>query len=447
MLAPPVAPERPAVPSQGTRRLAIVLKGYPRLSETFIAQEILELERRGLVFDIWSLRRPTDKLRHPMHEEISARLFYLPEYLHDDPRRVLTGMVHAIRHLNWRKLMPVFWRDLKRDPTPNRLRRLGQAFVLARELDPAIGHLHVHFLHTPASVTRYAALLTGRSFSFSAHAKDIWTTPDWERAEKISDARFGVTCTADGWKELLRVAAAEGEKVELVYHGLDLARFPAPPSSRPATDGSDPSAPVRIICVGRAVEKKGLDVLIDALAALPTSLNWRLVHIGSGDLIPKLKAQAERLGLGARIEWRGSQAQGKVIEALLEADLFVLPSRPAGDRDRDGLPNVIMEAATQALPIVSTHFAGVPEFVEDGVSGVLVPPNEALSLSVALATAIADPLLRGHLGANAYSRLIADFTFDAGLDRMESLLRAQAGAETILTDDATSAAAGHPTAG
>ncbi|MFK8253192.1 glycosyltransferase [Ancylobacter terrae] len=406
------------------RRLAVVLKGYPRLSETFIAQELLALERRGHALDIWSLRRPTDRLTHPMHDQIGARLFYLPEYLKDDPRRVLRGALHAFR-LNLSALLPVFLRDLARDPTANRMRRLGQAFVLAREIDPAAAHLHVHFLHTPGSVARYTALLTGRGFSFSAHAKDIWTTPDWERAEKIADADWGVTCTRDGWNELARVAApAHRGRLQLVYHGLDLDRFPDPPATRPATDGRDPAAPVTIVAVGRAVAKKGFEDLLDALARLPADLHWRLVHIGSGELRVPLQRQAERLGLADRIDWRGSRAQGEVIEALRAADLFVLPSKPGADGDRDGLPNVIMEAATQALPIVSTRFAGVPEFVADGVSGLLVPPGDAAALAAALEALARDPARRRALGAAALARVRADFSFEAGIARLDTLLRA-----------------------
>ncbi|QIB36410.1 glycosyltransferase family 4 protein [Ancylobacter pratisalsi] len=416
----------------------MVLKGYPRLSETFIAQEILELERRGLEFDIWSLRRPTDRFRHPMHEAISARLFYLPEYLKDDPLRVLRGMAHAFRHLRWKPAIRAFLGDLRRDFSASRLRRLGQAFVLARELDPSIGHLHVHFLHTPASVTRYAALLTGRSFSFSAHAKDIWTTPDWERREKIADARWGATCTADGWNELRRVAGGAGGRVQLVYHGLDLSRFPAPPATRRPASGDDAADPVRLIAVGRAVTKKGFDTLLEALAQLPASLHWHLTHIGTGPLVDSLKEQAIRLNIHDKIEWRGSQAQGAVVEALRAADLFVLPSRPGEDGDRDGLPNVIMEAATQALPIVSTRFAGVPEFVDDGVNGLLVPPGDAPALSAALASLIADPQRRAALGAAAFQRLRADFTFEAGIDRLEDWLRASAnGADMPVAEPAS----------
>ncbi|WP_246702507.1 glycosyltransferase [Starkeya sp. ORNL1] len=419
----------PADPSGIPARIAIVLKGYPRLSETFIAQEILELERRGFQFDIWSLRRPTDRHVHPMHEAITARLFYLPEYLHDDPRRVWRGMVHALRRLDWWPALKVFARDLGRDPTPNRLRRLGQAFVLAREIDPAIRHMHVHFLHTPGSVTRYASLLTGRSFSFSAHAKDIWTTPAWEHHEKIADAGWGTTCTADGLAELRRVTApVDGSRIALIYHGLDLGRFPPPPLPE-ARDGSDPARPVRIVAVGRAVEKKGFDDLIDALARLPAHLNWHFTHIGGGERLPALKAQAERLGLTNRIEWRGSLPQGKVIEALRAAELFVLPSRQGADGDRDGLPNVIMEAATQALPVVSTRFAGVPEFIEHDTNGLLVEPRDVAALADSLATLIADPARRARLGAAAYERVRSGFSFEAGIDRLAGLLTGGAAAE------------------
>src|SRR5918998_417437 len=220
------------------RRIGVVVKGYPRLSETFITQEILGLEERGIGIEIWSLRHPTEKSVHPMHERIRAPVSYLPEYLYQEPLRVLRGLRWSLRQPHFKALMRVFRRDLRRDPTPNRLRRLGQAFVMARELPGEVAHLHVHYLHTPASVVRYAALLTGRTWSFSAHAKDIWTTPDWELREKMADALWGVTCTRTGAARLGSLAPSR-DHVTLVYHGLDLDRFPSPPT-RPPRDGSDP---------------------------------------------------------------------------------------------------------------------------------------------------------------------------------------------------------------
>jgi glycosyltransferase involved in cell wall biosynthesis len=407
--------------------VAIAMKGYPRLSETFIAQELLGLQRLGLSFAIWSLRHPTDGARHMMHREITAPLHYLPEYLRDDRRRVLRGVARAFARPSIVKLLSIFLRDLARDRTRNRLRRFGQACVMARELPAGTRHLHVHYLHTPASVIRYAALSRGLTWSFSAHAKDIWTTPDWERREKIADARWGVTCTRDGHAELVRLAGRP-DKVALLYHGLDLARFPAPPEARLPRDGSDSSEPVRFIAIGRAVAKKGFDDLLAALAILPAGLNWRLTQIGGGELLAALKAQADELGLAARIDWRGPQAQDAVIAALREADLFVLPSKLAENGDRDGLPNVVMEAASQALPIVATDFAGIPEFVRHDREGLLLRPGDVTALAKALERLSRDPQWRARLGAAAFDRLRTDFSARAGLERLHrALLAAVAG--------------------
>jgi glycosyltransferase involved in cell wall biosynthesis len=397
-------------------RIAVVVKGYPRLSETFIAQEILALERSGLDIEIWSLRRPTDGALHLLHRQIRAPVFYLPEYLYQEPLRIVRAVASAVRRPGFGRLMRVFWRDFVRDPTPNRVRRLGQAFVMAEEIDTAVRHLHVHYLHTPASVVRYAALLSGLRFSFSAHAKDIWTTREWEKREKIADSLWGVTCTRSGADELMRVSPMQCPgRVALLYHGLDLARFPAPPAGRPPRDGSDPQSPVEIVTVGRTVAKKGFDDLLSALALLPEELSWRLTHIGSGEMRPALQRQAERLGLADRVAWRGALPQDRVVEILRAADLFVLPCKEGRKGDRDGLPNVLMEAATQALPILSTRFAGVPEFVRDGVDGDLVPPGDVAALAAALRRLVQDPARRSMLGAAALERVRTAFSFEASI--------------------------------
>ena len=409
----------------GAPRIGIVLKGYPRLSETFIAQELLALERRGLCLAIWSLRNPTDRARHPMHDAIRAPVSYLPEYLVAAPLRVVQALAWSVRRPGFRALMALFRADFVRDPGASRLRRLGQAMVLARELPDGITHLHAHFLHSPSSVTRYAAVLTGRSWSVSAHAKDIWTTPDWELREKLGDAAWGVTCTRDG---LARLEALGGrERVALAYHGLDLARFPLPPMDRPPRDGSDPADPILFLCVGRLVAKKGHDDLISALAALPAELHWRLSLIGGGELRAALEARAAATGLSSRVVFHGSQAQPAVIAAMRAADLFVLPTKPAPSGDRDGLPNVLMEAASQGLPIVATDFAGTPEFVAHGRQGVLVPPGDPAVLSAALTALARDPALRRRLAEGALARLRSDFSESAGIDHIAGRLSDCAG--------------------
>lgn len=396
--------------------VGIVVKGYPRLSETFIAQELLGLQRRGLPFRIISLRRPTDTATHPVHEAITAPVDYLPEYLHEDAGRVWRGWLAARRLPGFGRALRTWLNDLRRDPTPNRGRRFGQACVLAAELDPGITRLYAHFLHTPASVARYAAMMRGIPWSVSAHAKDIWTTPDWEKREKLADTAWAVTCTAIGARHLRELAPAE-DRVDLLYHGLDLSNFP-PPAARSRRDGGDPHAPVTIVSVGRAVQKKGYDDVLAALRALPFDLNWRFIHIGGGALATRLKQAADIMGLSDRIEWRGAQSRSGVIAALEEADIFVLASKIAPDGDRDGLPNVLMEAQAMTLPVVATSVSAIPELIDDRVNGRLVKPGDHAALAAALEDLIRDPAARLRLAAAGRARVLAEFSADAGLDRL-----------------------------
>ncbi|MCF8480488.1 MAG: glycosyltransferase family 4 protein [Rhodospirillum sp.] len=400
--------------------LAIILKGYPRLSETFIAQELLALQDRGLAFEIWSLRHPTDKARHALNEKITAKVHYLPEYLYQEPRRVLSALWSRMGTPGFGGVLKTWFRDLVRDPTPNRIRRFGQALVLAAELPDGVRFLHAHFLHTPASVTRYAALMRGLPWGYSAHAKDIWTIPDWEKREKLASASFGVTCTGSGAAHL-RSLAADPSRVGLVYHGLNLNRFPPAPADRPARDGHSVEDPFRLLSVGRLVEKKGYDILLEALALLPPDLHWRLDHIGGGAEAKVLKAQAERLGLTGRITWMGARVQDEVIDAMRAADLFVLPSRITRSGDRDGLPNVLMEAASQMLPLLSTPVSAIPEFITDGVQGRLVEGAPAPWASAIQALAKSPGIRRG-LAEAAHARLVSAFGMDRGITLLEGRL-------------------------
>lgn len=406
--------------------LAVVVKGWPRLSETFIAQELAALEARGHRLAIWSLRRPTDDRRHPLHDAVTAPVAYLPEYLHEEPLRVLGGIRRAARLPGFGAALRLALADLRRDITRNRLRRFGQACVLAAELPPDTPALYAHFLHTPASVARYAAAMRGLRWGVSAHAKDIWTTPDWDKRAKLgagtAGAAFAVTCTRAG-AEHLAALADRADRVRLAYHGLDLSRFPAPPEARPPRDGR--GEPVAILSVGRLVEKKGYDRLIEALARLPAGLRWHFTHIGGGSLKAPLAARAAALGIAGRITWAGAATQPEVIAAMRAADLFVLPSRIAADGDRDGLPNVLMEAASQRLPILATAVSGIPEFITNGTHGTLVP-DDPDALAEALAALISDPARRAREAAAAHARLLVAFTMDAGLATIDAALRSLA---------------------
>lgn len=401
--------------------LAVIVKGWPRLSETFIAQELLALQDKGQKFEIWSLRFPTDIKTHPLHRKITAPVKYLPEYLHLEPMRVWRAWRAARTLPGFRKAKALWRKDFARDMTRNRIRRFGQACVLATELPESVAGLYAHFMHTPSSVARYAAIMTGMDWGFSAHAKDIWTSPDWEKREKLTPstygAAFGATCTAYGAQHL-RSLADTPDRIDLVYHGLDLSRFPSPPK-RPV---KNPNDPLQFLSVGRLVEKKGFDRLIDALALLPKDMQWQWVHIGGGGLKQTLQTQAEKAGVLDRITWRGACDQPEVIQAMRNADMFILPSRIADDGDRDGLPNVLMEAASQKLPIISTDVSAIPEFIDTGQHGLLVQ-DDPVELAAAIIELASDQAKRINYAEAAYTRLTIDFGMDAGITKLVTRLQ------------------------
>jgi glycosyltransferase involved in cell wall biosynthesis len=404
-------------------RLGIILKGYPRLSETFIAQEIRELEKAGFDLEIISLRHPTDKNVHPIHREIKAPVSYLPEYLHQEPLRVFRAWLKARRMPGYRQSFRAFVRDLRRDFNRSRVRRFGQGMVIAAEYARGLGFLYVHFIHTPASAARYGAIISGLDWAVSAHAKDIWTTPGWELAEKLGECRWCVTCTAGGRDELVRHAADPG-KIHLVYHGVDLSRFPPPPERIVAADGRS-GRPVRFLTVGRAVAKKGIDTILSALSLLPPEMEWHWTHIGGGPLREQVTRQAEELGISSRCTFLGARPQEEILKAYRNSDVFVLPCRVEANGDRDGLPNVLVEAQSQCLPVVSTPVSGVPELVEDGVNGLLIPPDSPRDLAESLARLAKDPDLRARLGRAGAGIVRSRFDHKATIGTLVKLLAAE----------------------
>ncbi len=403
-----------------TGKIVVLLKGYPRLSETFIAQELLGLERAGFELEIVAMRRPTDKKRHPVHDEIRARVSYLPEYLHEEPLRVLRALRKTCLLPGFGKALSSFWKDLKRDFSRNRFRRFGQAAVLVAEWPQGGKWLHAHFIHTPASVARYASEISGIPWSISAHAKDIWTSEDWDLAEKLQSADWGVTCTRVGYEKLSSLSGGR-DVMHLSYHGLDLERFPHFDGQRPGRNGSDPTDPLRVLSVGRAVKKKGYDVLLKAFARLPANLHWQFIHIGGGDELDSLKTLAGELGISDRIVWKGSMDQRDVLAHYRDSDLFALACRITADGDRDGLPNVLVEAASQRLVAVSTTVSGISELFVDGENALLVESEDAEALSIALQRVMTDPDLRERLGAAAEARVRKDFDHHNSIHDLDRL--------------------------
>lgn len=402
-------------------KVGFILKGYPRLSETFIAQEIHLLEERGLELEIYSLRAPREEARHPVHAKIRAAVTYIPEYvqLRDlgavlaTARRFPAAFLGALAHALGKSLA-----RRKRSP----LKRLWQAAWLVRQRGLAAGHsvehFHSHFAHTPTELAFYLARITGFTYSISAHAKDIYTSTPEELRERVQAARFLMTCTKFNAERLAEIVGpAHAPKVHEVYHGVDLHNF------APVVREASAFPPRRLLTVARLVEKKGYDDVLKALALLKArGLELPYDIYGAGELREQVKAWIAELGLGSQVTLHGSVTQPVVLEAYRRGGVFVLGSFETANGDRDGIPNSMAEAMSMELPVVATNVSGIPELLEHERTGLLCPARAPEALANAIARLYTEPGLGARLGAAAREKVAHVFDAHRCIDRCEQLL-------------------------
>lgn len=385
-------------------RIAYILKMYPRFSETFIVNEILELERQGVDVRIYSLYKPDDGRFHPSLARVKANVIYVPQYPEMEPERVRAA------HEFLAAARPVAYTTLRAEveaiDQPYALKRFLQGgYIAAHLLKNPVDAMHAHFASVSTRVANYASRLTGIPYSFTAHAKDIFheevSTASLQR--KIAEARFVVTVSrfnqAYLQQEIQRDAPGD---VRCLYNGIDLRHFQ--PNPRLTRD------PALILAVGRLIEKKGFDVLVDACAILDRrGFDFRCEIIGKGELHDALAQQIAALGLAEKVILVGPRPQDKVRAAYQRATLFALPCRIGRDGNRDGLPTVLLEAMACGLPVVTTPVTGNPEIVDDGLNGRLVPENDPLALADALAELLQDEAKRRQMSIAAREKVKRTF--------------------------------------
>ena len=379
------------------RTLGMVLKGYPRISETFISNEIRLLEKMGFNIHIYSMRAPRENFSHDSVKEIKAKVTYLPSsMIWGLPALLWYNLLLILRHPRryWRcvKLMlPRFKLAPKKHTWLKHLLQGGyivQKTVIGQGVD--LGHLHGHFAHTPTTVTMCAACLADVPFSFTAHAKDIYTQDPRRIQDKIDLAKFVVTCTKYNANHLAGIAP-DDKPVHCVYHGINLDLF--------SLNGRQPEAapPYRILTVARFVEKKGIDVILRALSKLRANgLDFRFTLVGEGkkSMERNIRALIDELGLTDVTELPGTVTHDAVIKMLGESDCFTLGCRQAADGDRDGIPNVVAEAMATGVPVAATDISGVPELVSHEQTGLLCPSENPDALADIIERALADNDLR-----------------------------------------------------
>lgn len=386
-------------------RIAYILKMYPRFSETFIVNEILELERRGVDVRIYSSRKPDDGRFHPSLARVKAHVVYIPQYPQMEPERVRAAheFVAAARPDAYAELRAL----AERLEQPYGLKRFLQAGVIAAHLlRQPVDALHAHFASSATRLAQFTSRLTGLPYSFTAHAKDIFhdEVNPTSLQRKIAEARFVVTVSRFNQTYLQEQVQRDAPgDVRCLYNGIDLRTF------RPQA-GVDRD-PRLILGVGRLVEKKGFVALVQACGLLAArGLDFRCEIIGTGEQQATLARLIADLGLEDRVRLVGARPQNAVLDAYRRAAVFALPCVVGRDGNRDGLPTVLLEAMATGLPVVTTPVTGNPEIVDDGVNGLLVPPEDVPALADALARLLTDGDLRQRLSLAARQK--AERAFD-----------------------------------
>src|SRR5258706_8652888 len=392
-------------------RVAYLVKTFPRLSETFILNEILGVEDLGLQLEIFSLRKlpPESEPVHPDVAKVKGPVRYVPSFIRPLWPPGLALLLFSQLALLFAAPQRYFAaaRFYFRSGNNPRLKDFLQAGYLARALRRGkFTHLHAHFANLPTTVAEIVKHLTGIGYSFTAHAKDVYVTPPSELARKIKKAECVLTCTEVNQRYLAGLAD-QGTPIRLAYHGIDVNRFRALRSGDPPQNGEVPL----ILSVARFCEKKGLEFLIEACRILvDRGFHFQCQIVGYGALRNKLEKMIVDLALQSRVLLPGRMTQDRLAALYPRASLFVLPCLVTEDGDRDGIPNVLIEAMVCEVPVISTEVAGVPELVEHQKSGHLVEQRNSTALADAMQLLISSAELRNNLARKGRQTVLQGFT-------------------------------------
>ncbi len=392
-------------------KIAYLTGEYPRATDTFIQREVAALRTRGLEVSTCSIRAtgPAHLVGEEQRAEARDTFHVLPATLNlwTLTRAKLAALRHPIRYV---RAFALAWSTAPKG-LRGRLYNLiyfSEALVLAHHLSREnITHLHNHIAKSSCTVAMLASALSGIPYSFTLHGPDIFYAPEhWRLDAKIARARF-VACISHFARAqaMLFSDQSDWDKLKIIHCGVEPARYD--------TDG--PRDGNHLLFVGRLAAVKGVPVLVQALARARQSLpDLRLTLVGDGPDRAALMAEVEALDLGDAVDFAGYRSQSEVAALLAYSDCLVLPSFA------EGVPVVLMEAMAARLPVIATRVGGVAELVEDGVSGHLIAPGDAVALQDAI-LAVMSGTDRAAMGDAGRARVRADFDVEAEAARLAAL--------------------------
>jgi glycosyltransferase involved in cell wall biosynthesis len=415
-------------PCTNGSRVVYIVRSYPRLSQTFILNEVLALERLGLTLEIFAITDPGEALVQDGVAEVRAPTRYLEKALRRSraaillehlllagsaPRRYLSTFAFVLRH---RHLAAGY-------ATASRFTCFIEAVYLARILragrrrgaEPPT-RVHSHFAHDPTLIALLLKRLTGIPYSFTAHARDVYQVPRPALAERINEATGVVTCCHSNLDYLRQLVPEAGRrKLRVIRYGIDLETFR--PARPPEVD-----VPL-VLSIGRLVEKKGFGDLVEACRVVKDrGLRFRCVVYGDGPLRDELVEAVTRLELTDDVTFAGARTQRELHAMLKQAHVFALTPCVTDDGDRDGVPNALLEAMACGLPVVTTAVAGIPEVVIHDQNGMLAEPRDVPAIAEHLGALLTDARGRQRLGSQARREVVANFDRGANARRLATAL-------------------------
>lgn len=403
--------ERNSDGSDGVR-VGYLLRMYPRFTQTFVVNEILELEQQAVDVSILSLRKPTDGRFHESISRVRALAEYAPQHFVEAPGKILRAHGSPLRRrpTAYGRALAAAVRHAGADRTDFQQAAMVLRWVRKRRLD----HVHVHFGTHEASVAYLAHLMGGLGYSMTLHAFDIFRSNVNRRllALKINASRFTVTVSEYNRRFMVEnLPGVDGDKIRVNYNGIDLERFRC---------NGTPRKPHSIIAVGRLIEKKGFIHLVRAVGRLrDRGMAVRCSIVGDGPQKDLLKQEIKSLNLKRFVTLAGALSQADVRDLLAESMCMALPCVHAEDGNVDALPTVLLEAMASGCPCVSTKVSGVPEIIEDGRTGFLVPPADDAALADAIACVLEAGAMHGELIRNGRRRAEACFDVRRNVGRMK----------------------------
>jgi colanic acid/amylovoran biosynthesis glycosyltransferase len=403
-------------------KVAYVMSRFPKLSETFVLGEILAVEGQGVEVELYPLLRAREDVVHPEARPLEARARYEPflsfaivgsqlHFLLSKPRAYLGALAGLLRG-TWGSLN-YFVGGLGIFPKVVHVARTMEA--------RGVEHVHCHFSNHPAAAGYVVHRLTGIPYSFTAHGFDLHVDRHM-LCEKVAEAAF-VVPVSEYNRELIEAecGVGVGAKLAVIHCGVDTDFF------RPR-EGAPPERPFSILSVGTLHEVKGQGYLVEACRLLADAgVDFACTFVGDGPDRAALAHQIRAAGLEGSVVLAGRRTRAELVEHLRAADVLVAPSVPTSEGKREGIPVVLMEAMASGIPVVASAISGIPELVEDGVSGLLVPPRDARAVAEAVRRLLDDAPLRQQFGAAGRQKVVREFDSHTNAAELVRCFRVHAG--------------------